>query len=81
MVYLHSDQLGSVRVVTDHEVDDGSMLAKETVYHPFGETVDFITSLDPLETKGFIPLSGFDFIKTLPRRGASGLIWTRACST
>ncbi len=49
--YLHSDQLGSVRVMTGA---DGAS-DKETTYRPFGETVDTITDATAtLETKGFI---------------------------
>lgn len=51
VAYLHTDQLGSVRVVTNTV----GASAKETTYRPFGEAVDTIT--DPtttLETKGFI---------------------------
>jgi len=76
--YLHTDQLGSVRVMTGA---DGAS-DKEVTYRPFGEAVDTIT--DPtalLETKGFIPFPGFDFIKALPRRRASGLMRTQACNT
>ena len=50
-VHLHTDQLGSVRVMTGA---DGAS-DKEVTYRPFGEAVDTIT--DPtalLETKGFI---------------------------
>jgi RHS repeat-associated protein len=55
VAYLHTDQLGSVRMVTDEDPDaDGSMVAKETTYRPFGEAVDFAVSLTPPETKGFI---------------------------
>ena len=55
VAYLHTDQLGSVRMVTDDDPDaDGSMVAKETTYRPFGEAVDFAVSLTPPETKGFI---------------------------
>ncbi|HHJ19944.1 MAG TPA: hypothetical protein ENJ84_09030 [Gammaproteobacteria bacterium] len=49
--YLHSDQLGSVRVVTGA---DGAS-DREVSYRPFGEAVEFVT--DPAavpETKGFI---------------------------
>ncbi len=53
--YLHTDQLGSVRMVTDDDPDaDGSMVARETTYRPFGEAVEFAVSLTPPETKGFI---------------------------
>ncbi len=53
--YLHTDQLGSVRMVTDDDPDaDGSMVARETTYRPFGEAVEFAVSLPPPETKGFI---------------------------
>jgi len=53
--YLHTDQLGSVRMVTDDDPDaDGSMVARETTYRPFGEAVEFAVSLTPTETKGFI---------------------------
>ena len=48
-------------MVTDNNPDadddpdaDGSMVAKETTYRPFGEAVDFAVSLTPPETKGFI---------------------------
>jgi len=54
---------------------------KETTYRPFGETVDTIT--DPtalLETKGFIPLSGFEYLKPLPRQWASGLMRGQDCN-
>ncbi len=80
--YLHTDQLGSVRMVTDDDPDaDGSMVARETTYRPFGEAVDFAVSLTPPETKGFIPLSGLDCIKPLPRRRESAMTPTPACNT
>ena len=78
----HTDQLGSVRMVTDDDPDaDGSMVARETTYRPFGEAVDFAVSLTPPETKGFIPLSGLDCIKPLPRRRESAMTPTPACNT
>jgi len=50
-VPLHTDQLGSVRVMTGA---DGA-LAKEVTYRPFGEAVAFVTDPAALpETKGFI---------------------------
>ncbi len=62
--YLHTDQLGSVRVMTgaDRASD------KEVTYRPFGEAVDTIT--DPtalLETKGFI--RSRDLISSKPCHG------------
>ncbi|WP_267128379.1 hypothetical protein [Profundibacter amoris] len=33
------------------------------------------------ETKGFIPLSGFDYIKPLPRQRVSASTPTPACNT
>ena len=50
--YLYIDQLGSVRMVTNNDPDaDGSIVAKETTYRPFGEAVDFAVSLTPPEVK------------------------------
>ncbi|WP_457647756.1 hypothetical protein, partial [Profundibacter sp.] len=49
--YLHTDQLGSVRVMTGA---DGAS-DKEVTYRPFGEAVEFVTDPAALpETKGFI---------------------------
>ena len=49
--YLHSDQLGSVRVVTGA---DGAS-DREVSYRPFGEAVEAVTDPSALpETKGFI---------------------------
>ena len=54
--YLHSDQLNSVRTVTDSV----GALAKRSTYRPFGEISDWdVDSAVTEETKGFIPLSGF----------------------
>ena len=76
--YPHSDQFGSVRVMTGA---DGA-LVKEVTYRPFGEAVAFVTDPAALpETKGFIPLSGLDFIKPLPRRRENGSTRTPACNT
>ena len=57
------------------------MVARETTYRPFGEAVEFAVSLTPPETKGFIPLSGLDCIKPLPRRRENGSTPTPACNT
>ena len=52
VAYLHTDQLGSVRMVTDNDPDaDGSIVAKATTYRPFGEAVDVAVSLTPPEAK------------------------------
>ncbi|WP_457647826.1 hypothetical protein [Profundibacter sp.] len=76
--YLHSDQLGSVRVMTG--VDGAS--DKEVTYRPFGEAVEFVTDPAALpETKGFIPLSGFDYIKPLPRQRENASTPTPVCNT
>ena len=51
VAYLHTDQLGSVRVMTGA---DGAS-DKEVTYRPFGEAVEFVTDPAALpETKGFI---------------------------
>jgi RHS repeat-associated protein len=48
--YMHSDQLASVRLVTD----SAGGIAKKSIYAPFGEADDIVAALDPAETKGFI---------------------------
>jgi len=52
VTYLHTDQRGPVRMMTDNDQDaDGSIVAKATTYRPFGEAVDFAVSLTPPEAK------------------------------
>lgn len=49
--YLHSDQLGSVRAITN----GAGELAKRTTYRPFGQAEDVVSDLAlEGETKGFI---------------------------
>ncbi len=54
--YLHRDQLGPLRTVTDA----AGALGKRSTYRPFGGITDFnVAPAVAAETKGFVPLSGF----------------------
>ncbi|NOX72564.1 MAG: hypothetical protein GXP03_02685 [Alphaproteobacteria bacterium] len=56
VAYLNSDQLNSVRTVTSST----GGLGKRSTYRPFGEIDDWnVNPAVAVETKGFIPLSGF----------------------
>ena len=76
--YLHFDQLGSVIGISNNT---GST-AEQRAYHPFGE-ISWEQTFDATltdEAKGFIPLSCFDCVKTLPRQRANATTPTRVCS-